>query len=247
MNSFDITDAVTSKAKAKKIIAQFLNPELIKDGRNGYNEQAYAHDNLVRAFKMNTVLVTPPAYVKDIKYIEPSTETTEPGLVKSYVERVLSTLGISFLMSSDGTNGTVAKIALDQLMKMINSITENLEFIMERLYRNLLIENGFDSIYSPSVQIMDSELMEHDMKLEFAKVLFSTFNCSMETALSILGIDFNDELSKRKIENEKGVDGIFTPHASQYTSSGNDGGRPANDDVENVDKQEYDNNRNNDS
>ena len=85
------------------------------------------------------------------------------------------------------------------------------------------------------------------MRLDVYKVLFSTFNCSMETALSILGIDFNDELSKRKIENEKGVDGIFTPHASQYTSSGNDGGRPANDDVENVDKQEYDNNRNNDS
>lgn len=248
LEQFDITDAVTSKAKAKKIIAQFLNPELIKDGRNGYNEQAYAHDNLIRAFKMSTVLVTPPAYVKDIKYIEPSTETTEPGLVKSYVERVLSTLGISFLMSSDGTNGTVAKIALEQLMKMINSITENLEFIMERLYRNLLAENGFDSIYAPSVQIVDSELMEHNMKLEFAKVLFSTFNCSMETALGILGVDFNDELSKRKIENEKGVDNIFTPHASQYTSSSdNTGGRPTEDNVENVDKQEYDNNRNNDS
>ena len=197
---------------------------------------------------MSTVLVTPPAYVKDIKYIEPSTETTEPGLVKSYVERVLSTLGISFLMSSDGTNGTVAKIALEQLMKMINSITENLEFIMERLYRNLLAENGFDSIYAPSVQIVDSELMEHNMKLEFAKVLFSTFNCSMETALGILGVDFNDELSKRKIENEKGVDSIFTPHASQYTSSSdNIGGRPTEDNVDNIDKQEYDNNRNNDS
>ncbi len=243
LEQFDITDAVTSKAKAKKIIGQFLDPKLLDDGKNGYAEMAYAHDNLVRAFKMSTVLVTAPAYVKDIKYIEPSVDTTEPNVVKSYIERVLSTLGISFLMSANSTSGTVATIALNQLMKMINSITENLEFIMERLYRNLLIENGFDAIYSPSIQIVDSELMEHDMKLEFAKTLFSTFNCSLETALEMVGIDFNDELAKRKNENEKGVDEVFSPHASQYTTSSDDvGGRPKSDDVETVDKQTYDDN-----
>ena len=81
------------------------------------------------------------------------------------------------------------------------------------------------------------------MKLEFAKTLFSTFNCSLETALEMVGIDFNDELAKRKNENEKGVDEVFSPHASQYTTSSDDvGGRPKSDDVETVDKQTYDDN-----
>lgn len=81
------------------------------------------------------------------------------------------------------------------------------------------------------------------MKLEFAKTLFSTFNCSLETVLEMVGIDFNDEMAKRKNENDKGVDSIFAPRASQYTTSGNDvGGRPDEDNVENVDKQTYDKN-----
>lgn len=245
LEQFDIADAITAKAKAKKIIAQFLDSKLIEDGKDGYTEQAYAHDNLIRAFKMSTVLVTAPAYVRDIKYIEPSVETTEPATVKSYIERVLSTLGISFLMSSNSTGGTVATIALDQLMKMINSITKSLEFVMERLYRNILIDSGFDAIYAPSISILDSELMEHDMKLEFAKVLFSTFNCSVETALEMVGIDFKDEYARRKNENDLKMEDVFFPRASQYTTSAdNSGGRPSEDNTENVDKQDYDKDRN---
>ena len=244
LEQFDIADSITAKAKAKKIIAQFLDNKLIEDGKDGYTEQAYAHDNLIRAFKMSTVLVTAPAYVRDIKYIEPSVETTEPATVKSYIERVLSTLGISFLMSTNSTGGTVATIALEQLMKMINSITKSLEFVMERLYRNILIDSGFDAIYAPSISILDSELMEHDMKLEFAKVLFSTFNCSVETALEMVGIDFKDEYARRKNENDLRMEDVFFPRASQYTTSAdNTSGRPSEDNTENIDKQDYDKER----
>lgn len=230
LEQFDITDNINSKAKAKKIIAQFLDPNLTKDGRDGYTEQAYAHDNFIKAFKRDTVVVTAPSYVTDIKYIEPSVDVTDTKTVQSYVERVLSTLGISFLMSSNATGATVATISLAQLMKLVNSISEQLEYILERVYSNLLFENGIDPKYAPTVKVIDSELLEQQVKIELAKLLYSTFNCSLETSLDVLGIDVKDEMAKRQNENDSGYDDIFYAHESQFTktSTGEENvGRPA--------------------
>lgn len=234
LEQFDITDNINSKAKAKKIIAQFLDPDLTKDGRDGYTEQAYAHDNFIKAFKKNTVVVTAPSYVKDIKYIEPSVDTTDTNTVKNYVERVLSTLGISFLMSTNATGATVATISLAQLMKLVNSISEQLEYILQRVYQNVLLENGIDAMYAPTVKVIDSELLEQSVKNDLAKLLYSTFNCSLETALDVLGVDIKDEAMKRKSENENGYDEIFYAHESQFTktSDGEEVGRPADTDLE---------------
>lgn len=208
-------------------------------------EMMYAHENLMSAFKQKTVIATAPAWVEDVKYVEPSATVTNKDTVENYTLRALSTLGINFLMGTSSTGASIATIALDQLMKFINSITEQLERILERTYKNLLIQNGLDSSFAPKVTVIDSKLMEQSMKQDLAKLLYTTFNVSYETCLSILGIDINDEKIKREKENAENVNNIFTPRATTYNSSGsntgdNESGRPMENTVENIEKQTYD-------
>lgn len=53
LEQFDDTDRVNAKAKAKKFIVQLLNEKLLGENadRDSYEEQAFAHDNLMKAFK----------------------------------------------------------------------------------------------------------------------------------------------------------------------------------------------------
>ena len=245
LEQFDTTDNINSKAKAKKIIVQTLRKELMgQDGTNeAFEQQAWAHDNLMQAFKQKTVLVTTPAFVEKIEYVEPSTHNTDTETVMNYVNRELSTLGISFLMSSGSTGASVASISLDQLMKTINSISEQLEYIMERFYKNILEANGHSSEFIPTIRVLDSELLEMEVKQELAKLLYCNFNVSLETALSILGFDVNDEKAKRQKENKEGMDEIFKAHESQFTKSSvtdNKAGRPDGNKIDTKDKQNYD-------
>ena len=245
LEQFDTTDNINSKAKAKKIIVQTLRKELMgQDGTNeAFEQQTWAHDNLMQAFKQKTVLVTTPAFVEKIEYVEPSTPNTDTETVMNYVNRELSTLGISFLMSSGSTGASVASISLDQLMKTINSISEQLEYIMERFYKNILEANGHSSEFIPTIRVLDSELLEMEVKQELAKLLYCNFNVSLETALSILGFDVNDEKAKRQKENKEGMDEIFKAHESQFTKSSvtdNKAGRPDGNKIDTKDKQNYD-------
>ena len=62
LETFDSSDRTNSKARAKKIIAQTLRKELMgpQYDRTGYKEMSLAHDNLMRAWKQSTVVVTTP-------------------------------------------------------------------------------------------------------------------------------------------------------------------------------------------
>lgn len=249
LEQFDNADEVNAKAKAKKIILQLLRKEIMgMDYKNdSYAEMQFAHENFMNAFRQNTVVVTAPAWVEDIKYIEPTVDNTNKETVENYTLRALSTLGINFLMGTTSTGASIATIALDQLMKTINSISEQLEHILEKNYRYLLKQYGYDEIFAPKIKIIDSELMEQSIKQDLAKLLYTTFNVSFETCLDILGIDINDEKMKRKNENVENLGEVFSPRATSYNSNGNisnnkdvESGRPANTDVENVEKRNYD-------
>lgn len=249
LEQFDDTDETNSKAKAKKIIVQLLRKEIMGvDYKNdATDEMMYAHENFMSAFKQKTVAVTTPAWVEDIKYVEPSATTTNKDTIENYTLRALSTLGINFLMGTSSTGASIATIALEQLMKFINSVTEQLERILERIYENLLVQNNLDRSLAPKITVIDSELMEQSMKQELAKLLYTTFNVSYDTCLGLLGIDINDEKIKREKENEENISEIFTPRATSFNSSGNStdsddngSGRPMEDTVENIEKQTYD-------
>lgn len=255
LETFDTSDRVNAKAKAKKIIWQQLDPELMGPNKDkkGFSEQVTAHDNLLRAWKQNTVLVTTAPYVKDIKYVEPKVEMTNIETVKQYRNREMAALGISFLNTDGQQTVSTAKVSLDQLMKNIGKIAEQIEDVLKRWYRIRLEDSGVDPMYCPDVKVSTTEMMGMEMKKAIAQFLFTTLNCSYKTAYEYMGLHAEDELRKRQAETEEGYDDVFVARQTSYTSTGNSGGggdsdkktgRPKGEETE---KQIYDQQRNEDS
>lgn len=255
LETFDTSDRVNAKAKAKKIIWQQLDPELMGQNKDkkGFSEQVTAHDNLLRAWKQNTVLVTTAPYVKDIKYVEPKVEMTNIETVKQYRNREMAALGISFLNTDGQQTVSTAKVSLDQLMKNIGKIAEQIEDVLKRWYRIRLEDAGVDPMYCPDVKVSTTEMMGMEMKKAIAQFLFTTLNCSYKTAYEYMGLHAEDELRKRQAETEEGYDDVFVARQTSYTSTGSSGGggdsdkktgRPKGEETE---KQIYDQQRNEDS
>ena len=251
LDTFADTDRINSKAKGKKIIHQKMRKEVMGQNydKDYFAELSYAHQNFMQSWKQSTVVVTSPPTVESIAYVEPSVEMTSKDTYNIYRSKVLSTLGIQFLMDTGSQSVSTASISVTQLMRTINSISEQLENILRKWYRQILIDNGFPIEYCPTIQVIDSEALDFEMRKSLATTLYTIFNGSMATSLELLGIDISDEKEKRKKENDEGFDSeIFYPRASTYTTSVKDaktvedkGGRPA--DSDNETKQQYDKNR----
>ena len=251
LDTFHNAERVNRKAKGKKIIHQRLRKEVMGTELNkkGFEDMSYAHENLMSAWKQPTVVVTTPPTVESITYVEPKIELTDINTVNNYRSRVLAALGIGFLMDSGSQSVSTADISVTQLLRTINMISEQLEDIMQKWYRQILIDNGLPVEYCPTIQVIDSEALDFDMRKDLASTLYTIFKGSMSTSLELLGIDVNDEKEKRIKENDENYEEIFKCRQTTYTSSGrgemtetkNKGGRPA--DSKNQAKQSYDQTR----
>lgn len=246
LETFMKSDITNAKARTKKIIYQLLDPVLLgpTGDRNPMPQQKYAHSELLVAYKTTgSCIYTAPAYVKSIDILEPQGEMVDKDTVQNYARKQMSAIGIGFLSSDSTSSISSAKISLDQLMRNINSIGESLEEVLEKFYRQVLIDDNLPPEYSPSVQIIDSEALEFDLKVKLATLLYSTLNASLKTTLEILNIDYEEELYRRRAENSDGVDQDFYARESLYTKGGDntkkDNGRPKGDEN---DKQVYDEN-----
>lgn len=125
LESFGKADRATANARSKKIIHQRLHKEILGEdyNRSGFTEQAYAHRNLLDAWRQTTVVVTTPPTVAEIEYVEPKAETTSIDLMIYYRQKSMNTLGITFLASGNTASMSVANISVKQLMRAINKIS----------------------------------------------------------------------------------------------------------------------------
>jgi len=245
-------DRMALQTRSKKIVAQYLNKEILGPNWNAdtYRQQAYAHKTLLAAWANNIVLVTAPATVREIAYVEPKGELTNIEVTSDYRNQIMSTLGISFLADGNSKSLTIANLSVKQLMKNINKITKQLETILHKWYKVVLQEAGMDPSLAPTITVIDAEMLEMDLRMELADILFSKFNASYETVFELIGYNVEDEKAKREIENDEGYDQIFTPRQTVYTTNGNSGddsggdGRPADKDSNDPDKQADDQQRN---
>lgn len=252
LDTFDQSDATNAKAKAKKIILQTMRKEIMgtEYTKKGLEDTAYAHTQLMSAWRNPTVVYTAPPCVEKIQYVEPKVELTNEKTITQYRSRVTSALGISFLNTDGQQTVSTANISIKQLMRTINKIAERQEKILQRWYEIILEEAEIPLDYCPTPHILDAELLEFEMKQDLAEFLYSKLNCSYRTAYETLGMDFNDEMERRQLEKEYGIDEIFTPHPTSYNSSGDVSelnGRPSGStngaNEVNEKKQEYDKNR----
>lgn len=222
LETFEKADTINAKAKAKKIIFQKLRKETMGQEYNnlGFEQMAYAHESFMSAWKNETVVYTGAPFVESIEYIEPKIENMDINHINYYLNKMMTSLGIGFL-NNDKQTFTVANISIEQLMRIINKISEQLEKIIEKWYRVILQEKGIDPKFAPKIKIIDSEALDFNIRKDIAEFLFGKLNCSYETVFKMFGFDIDDEKQKRIKENEEGLDQVFTPRLTIYTNSGN--------------------------
>lgn len=234
LDTFADTDRINSKAKSKKIIHQKMRKEVMGQDYNKdfFPELSYAHKNFMDSWKQSTVVVTSPPTVESIAYVEPSVEMTSKDTYNIYRSKVLATLGIQFLMDSGSQSVSTASISITQLMRTINAISGQYQDILKKWYRQIILDNGYPVDYTPDVEVIDSEMLENDVKISLASLLYNTLNASLETCYDMVGLDIVDEAEKRIAEKDKGYNEIFSPRLTAYTNSknkqstDNTGGRP---------------------
>lgn len=248
LNNIESADVSDSKARSKKIIFQKLRKELLgQDGtRKALGEQQLAHEGLMSALKTNLCAYTAPAFVENLEFV--SSKANNDDASKQFIQyttKQLQALGISFIDNEVGNYAGV-NISVTEIIRQINCIKEEVERVLNKFYATLLASQGIDAELAPTIKIEDAENMELSMRVELAKFIYGTLNASRETSFKLAGLDLNDEKIKREKEAEEGLDEIFTPRKTAYTTGNedeeNDAGRPTSNDDEG--KQEFDKNYN---
>lgn len=221
LDNIEKADVADSKARSKKIIFQKLRKELLGPNgeRKGLAEMAYAHEQAVAAINTNFCLYTAPPFVESLEYvIDKSTNDNTSDSVKIYTSKLLTALGISFA-DSELSSYSTANISVEQLMRTINSISEQLEKILNKYYQVYLEAKGLPKELAPTIKIIDSEMMEWALRKEFASFAYSTLNISRDTVFKLVGLDVEDEKQKREKENEDGLDNIFRARETSFNRS----------------------------
>lgn len=221
LNNIEAADVADSKTRSKKIIFQKLRKELLGNNgeKKGFAEMAYAHQAAAAALKTNFCLYTAPAFVEDLSYvIDKSTNDATADSIKTYTSKLLTALGIGFA-DSELSSYSIANISVDQLMRTINAIARQLERIYNKFYQVYLEELRLPKALAPEISICDSEMMEWNLKKEFAQFAYSTLNVSRDTAFRMVGLDVKDEQQKREVENAEHLDAVFSPRPTAYNSS----------------------------
>jgi len=221
------SDSSNSKARGKKIIFQKIDSKLL--GENGKDIDlslpVYSHAELIRALKSEVAVYTGAPWVESIMYVEPKIDNTVTDSLNYYKSKVLSALGIAFLNGDSKTGMVVSQLNFTELMRTIDKISKQLEHNINKWYKYVLAKEGLPIEYAPTISVMDSELMELELRMALVEKLFNAFGASYKTAYEMLGVDYNDEINKRKEENESKLDEVvFYPrmNANTFTSDGVD-------------------------
>ncbi|WP_137743262.1 hypothetical protein [Robertmurraya siralis] len=250
LENIELSEDKNTLVRGKKILFQKLSKELFiesnanKSKVNWSEAIAKAHTDLITALNSsgNLSVFTGLPWTESLDYIEPSIEPTNVQVKNNYRNQILTAVGIQYLSADKGSLGA-AQISINELLKVINKIGEQLEKILVKWYKGILIDHGIDpKIYCPKIKVLDSEKLNIELSMQLARMLNNELNASLETVFNTLGLDVKNEARKRANEREMGYEEIFTPRQTAHTNSGgNDSketGRP--NDSDNTDKQDYD-------
>lgn len=247
LNNIEAADVSDSKARSKKIIFQKLRKELLGQNgeKKGLAEQQLAHEALTQALKTNLCAYTAPAFVESLEFVSSKANNDDASKqLGQYMTKYLQALGIDFIDTEVGNYAGV-NVSVTQIIRQINCIKSDVERVLNKFYATLLTSAGFDPNLAPTIEIEDAESMELSMRIELAKFVYGTLNASRETSFKLAGLNLNDEKIKRETEQAQGLDDIFTPRKTAYTTGNdedNSSGRPTSNDDK--DKQDFDKNYN---
>lgn len=266
LETIDNVDRKNLNAKAKKVFFQKMREKMIsEDGKSfDLNAVGYSQASLLQAMADDVVIYTATPMVEDLEILEPKADVTDNETVLSNRNRVLNALGISFITNESKSGVNTVKLSYEDLLKSINKITKQLEPIINRFYKDICSENGIPVEYSPKIEIQSTLLLDYETRLRLFDALYSKIGASYRTSFELLDVDFEEELARRKFENEidngdgtTGLDNVFVSHPTSFTISGkendiitkdnngeknsNGSTKSANQDKAIIDKQNHDN------
>lgn len=240
LKDIEHSDNVNSKVRGKKIIHQSLDKELLTKETEldiTWSEGLItAQEKFIEAWNNNPSIYTSPPWVEKIEYIEPNIGYTDINTINHYRNEIATSLGISFLVTTDKSGFAQAQLTISELMKTINKITSQLSDIIEKWYKGVLKDNKLDVLMCPKIQITNSELLETELKLKLATTLFDKLGMSYQSAYQIMGFDYETEKKNRQDENKDKIDEkVFYARENAFTHSGSgtdttdesNGGRPS--------------------
>lgn len=226
LDTIDKTDRNLILMKSKAIFYQKLRKELMGKEytkTKNFAELKFAQDEFTKAMAMDTVIYSSPAYVEDVSVVQATTELTEPETKTSYRNKIMNSLGISFLANDSSTSFNSVDIAFRELLREINMIVEQFETTLNKYIKVVCLENDIPINFIPTIKIDKTEHLDQETLLKLIDVLYSKLGVSYETVFNMLGMDYNTEKSRREKENkEKADEEIFIPHGNSYTSNSND-------------------------
>ena len=239
LRQIEAADVSDSKARAKKILFQKMRKEILgSDGtRRGLDQTAFAHQQGVSALKTSSCFYTANPAVESLEYVQiKNTSEESVNQQKLYTQKLLTGLGITY-SDPDSTVGS-SNISLKQIIRLINSISENLESAINKFLATWVAQNGHDLKFVPTISIGDASALEPEMRKELASFAYTVLNLSRRTASELLDLDYEDERARRIAENEANDEDVFFPRKTSYTANGeNTGGRPSG---KETDRQAYD-------
>ena len=223
LETIDNVDRKNLQAKAKKVFYQKMRKECIDaNGQVDINAVGYAQASLLQAMDSDVVIYTSTGLVEGLEILEPKADPTDNDVVASNRNRVLGACGITFSSNESKNGANVVKINYEDLLKTINKINRGLERILNKLYKVVLEENGFPVEYSPTIKIQNTLLLDLDSCSKLVDLCYSKIGLSYKTAIETLGLDYDEEISRRREENENKFDEeLFIPHGNSYTSNSN--------------------------
>ena len=223
LETIDNVDRKNLQAKAKKVFYQKMRKECIDaNGQVDINAVGYAQASLLQAMDSDVVIYTSTGLVEGLEILEPKADPTDNDVVASNRNRVLGACGITFSSNESKNGANVVKINYEDLLKTINKINRGLERILNKLYKVVLEENGFPIEYSPTIKIQNTLLLDLDSCSKLVDLCYSKIGLSYKTAIETLGLDYDEEISRRREENENKFDEeLFIPHGNSYTSNSN--------------------------
>lgn len=240
------SDSVNSKARGKKIIFQKISDKLINDGVD-LAPSIYSHNELIKAWSNELVLYTGAPWVDSVSYVEPKIDNTVTDNLNYYRSKTLSALGISFLNGDGKTGMASAQINLSELMRIIDKISKQLEHNIYKWYQYLLNKEGLPIEYAPTIKIIDSELMELELKMKLSDNLFNKYGMSFKSTYEMLGMDYQTEKDRRTQENDDKIDEkVFSARQTAFTFSAK-GKEDYDDENKNVDNKDKQNETNKDT
>jgi len=237
------SDTSNSKARGKKIIFQKISDKLLgEDGSiTDIAPSAYSHNELIKAWGNEVVVYTGAPWVESISYVEPKTDLEHSNTLNYYKTKVLSALGISFLSGDSKSGMVVSELNFQELLRIIDKIGKQLSDNIVKWYKYILNEAGLPVEYAPNIEVLNSELLEMNLRMQLADNLFNKYGMSFESTYQMLGKDFESEKEKRIKENNEKLDSdIFYARQTAFTFSAKgdeDYNNSPTDNVDNKDKQ----------